>query len=421
MLIIHLQHPDDHEFSYVKLKGNAASGAWKRGNWGEVSGKAQRDDVVLLIPTRDVLLIKATLVTSSSRQLKQALPYALEENLVEDPELQHFVWQARKDAADELDVAVVARETLKRWMAVLKKHRIRARTILPDVFALPIAEDEHAVPTIVQQNGQVLVRTGLLSGFFCPESAMPLLLDSVFPEKDKGTEGEGEEAAEIETPAHNLREVWLSTDQPSEWHESLTVLREPQTDMLLSESIQQGAALNLMNGYQDVSMSNFNQHWKRWRVAAVFAVFTLGILVGIQVMETLRLQKQLETEEAGNVALFKQVFPEINNINVRTLRSRVKSEIQRLEKETGITDTGKASPLPYIATVAQTFGKEKRVKVTEVRSRNGGLVIRFSSPNVELVDKLDKELGEKLGFAPRIETSTTAEGAQATLTLEVQS
>lgn len=415
MLIIHLQHPDDHEFSYVQLSGNAVSGTWKRGNWGEVSSMAQRDDVILLIPVRDVLLIKTTLITTNSRHLKQGLPYALEENLVEDPALQHFVWQARKGSPDVLDVAVIARETLKSWMALLKKHRIKARTILPDVFALPVAEDEHAVPTFVQHNGQVLVRTGPMSGFSCPASAMPMIIDGLFSEKDKNSNIEGDAADE------NLREVWLSTDEPADWQQSLTVLREPQSDMLLSESIQQGAALNLLNGYQDASMSNFNQHWKRWRVAAVFAVLTLGILVGVQVTDTLRLKRQLVAEEETNLALFKQVFPEITNLNVRTIRSRVKSEIQRLESETGRSGTGKISPLPYMATVAQTFGKENQVSITEVRSRNGNLVVRFTSPSVELMDKLGKELSKKLGFDPRIETSMTADGAQATLTLEAES
>lgn len=415
MLIIHLQNPDDHEFSYVKLSGNTASGVWKRGNWGEVSSLAQRNDVVLLIPTRDVLLIQTTLVTGNNRHLKQALPYALEENLVEDPASQHFVWQARKDAPDDLDVAVISRESLKGWMALLKKHRIRARTILPDVFALPIADDEHAVPTFVQHGGQVLVRTGVMSGFSCPETAMPLLLDGLFPEKDDSVDDGSSSSGE------NLREVWLSTDHASDWHESLTVLREPQPDMLLSESIQQGAALNLLSGYQDASMSNFNQHWKRWRVAAIFAVLTLGILVGIQVMDTMRLKRQLESEEATNVALFKQVFPEIKNFNVRTLRSRVKSEIKRLESESGQTDSGKISPLPFMATVAQTFSKEKKVKITEVRSRKGNLVIRFTSPSAEVMDKLGKQLTERLGFEPRLEISTTADGAKATLTVEAQS
>ncbi|PID34159.1 MAG: hypothetical protein CR976_01750 [Thiotrichales bacterium] len=377
----------------------------------------QRDGVILLIPTRDVLLIKTTLATANSRQLKQALPYALEENLVEDPASQHFVWQARKDDPNVLDVAVIARETLKVWMALLKKHRIRARTILPDVFALPIAGDEHAVPTFVQHEGQVLVRTGPMSGFSCPASAMPLIIDRLFPDKDTA-DGAGDDT---ESADGGLREAWLCTDEPADWHQSLTVLREPQPDMLLSESIEQGSGLNLLSGYQDASMSSFNQHWKRWRVAAAFAVLTLGILVGIQVMDTLRLKRQLEAEEATNLALFKKVFPGITDPNMSAVRSRVKSEIKRMESETGLKDSGAVSPLPYMATVAQTFSKEKSVKITEVRSRRGNLVVRFTSPSVELMDKLGKELGKSLGFDPRIEISTTADGAKATLTLEAQS
>ncbi|MEZ5476358.1 MAG: type II secretion system protein GspL [Thiolinea sp.] len=290
MLIIHLQHPEEHEFSYVKLAGNAVSGVWQRGNWGEVSGLAQHDSIILLIPGRDVLLTQVTLVTTNSRHLKQALPYALEENLVGDPADQHFVWQARADSPHVFDVAVIRRDILKGWMELLKKHRVRARTILPDVFALPVSTDEHAVPVIVQQGEQVWVRTGALSGFVAPQGAAPLLINGLFATDD------------------DERAVWLATDQVADWHQHLSVLHEPPTEMLLRDSIQHGAALNLLTGYQDASMSSFTRHWRRWRVAAAFAVITLGILAALEGMETYQLRQQLQQEEQQNLVLFKQVF-----------------------------------------------------------------------------------------------------------------
>ena len=119
MLVIHLQHSEQHEFSYALFSGNAASANWQLGNWGAISGLARRNDVVLLIPTRDVLLLQTKLVTTNQRQLKQALPYAIEENLVGDPTEQHFVWQKQADSDDGLNVAVIERETLKSWMALM--------------------------------------------------------------------------------------------------------------------------------------------------------------------------------------------------------------------------------------------------------------------------------------------------------------
>ncbi|MGB0845542.1 MAG: type II secretion system protein GspL [Thiolinea sp.] len=403
MLIIHLQHPEQHEFSWARFSGNAASATWKRGNWGEVSRLARRDDVVLLIPTRDVLLIQTTLVTTNQRQLKLALPYALEENLVGDPAEQHFVWQKQAESSDALDVAVINRETLKGWMAVLRKHKIKPRTILPDVFALPLSDEPETVPTIMHHNEQVLVRNGPLSGFNSAASVAPILVDGLFAEDDE---------------EHS---AWLYANQDADWHNSLNVLRQPQPEVLLQESIQQGASLNLLSGYQDASMSGFSRNWRRWRVAAVFALITLGILAGIEAVDTRRLQDQLAAEERENLALFKQVFPEITNIDVRSMRSRVRSEISLLQQEAGLGGKdAKPSPLPYMATVARTFNKEKNLRITEIRSRRGNLMIRFDSPSVELLEKLGQSLSKDLGFEPQIKSTQSGGGVRAELTLETK-
>lgn len=401
MLVIHLQHPEQHEFSYARFSGNAASANWQRGNWGEVSNLARRDEVVLLIPTRDVLLLQAKVPTTNQRQLKQALPFAVEENLVGDPAEQHFVWQKQADSTEnDLDVGVIEREALKDWMALLRQHKLKARTILPDVFALPVS-DEPGVPTIMQHNDQLLVRSGPLSGFSGSASLAPLLINGLFAE-------DAEKHA-----------VWLYANQAADWHDAITVIHQPQPEVLLRDSINHGMPLNLLSGYQDKSMSGFNRSWKRWRVAALFTLFTLGILAAVEFMDTRQLQQQLAQEEQQNLALFKQVFPTIKNVDARSIRSRTRSEIRLLQREAGSGNkTGKPSPLPYIAKVAKTFKQERSLRITRINSRRGNLIIRFDAPNVELLEKLRSDLSKDLGFEPKITTRQSGSAVQAVLTLE---
>ncbi len=402
MLIIHLQHAEQHEFSYALFSGNAASANWQLGNWGAVSGLARRNDVVLLIPTRDVLLMQTKLVTRNQRQLKQALPYAIEENLVGDPTEQHFVWQKLADDNDGLDVGVIERETLKGWMALLRKHKVKARAILPDVFALPLSDD-NAVPTLMQHGEQLLVRSGPLSGFSGTASVAPLLINGLFDEETE------------------QRAVWLYANQPEDWHADLQVLRQPQPEVLLRNSINAGMALNLLTGYQDASMSGFSRSWKRWRVAALFALITLSILAGIEAVDTRRLQAQLATEEQENLTLFKQAFPAIKNIDVRSMRSRVRSEISLLQQEAGQNGViNKPSPMRYMAKVAKTFKQENSLQITEINSRRGNLIVRFKAPNVELLEKLGQSLSKELGFEPQIKSTQSGGVVRAELTLEAR-
>ncbi|MCB1622286.1 MAG: hypothetical protein KDI44_16285, partial [Thiothrix sp.] len=262
MFILYLQLPDDQEFSFANLGNSAPSAEWRRGQWKDLSTLIKGQPLVLLIPARDVLLTHTTLTTSNARQLRQALPFALEEQLIGDLEEQHFVWHDRR--AGELDVAVIERPRLKQWLEMLKQHKLRAKAILPDLFILPVVE---GIPTIWHRAAQVFVRTGPLSGFSCPESMAPLLIDNAFPE----------DAGEEERKAR----FYADTDDAG-WHDTFTQIAESQPNHLLRHSIQEGLPLNLMQGYQDESMSSFARQWKRWRTAAVFALITLGIMAGLE-------------------------------------------------------------------------------------------------------------------------------------------
>lgn len=373
MLILRLQTPQDTEFAYAKLDGNAISGEWHSGTWDQVNKLNGNQPIVLLIPSADVLLTRTVLATSNSRQLKQALPYALEESLVGEVEDQHFVWQA--ESGNTLAVAVIERERLKAWMQLLKQQKLRAKAILPDVFALPVNE---AMPTIWQRDGQAWVRTDAYSGFSCPAASLPLLVDSLF------------------APEVTERRLQIYTDQPTEWQQGFLVTPEPQPNHLLQKSLQAGMALNLLNGYQDDSMSNFNRNWRRWKVAASLAIFCTAVWGGIQGMEIWRSSEQLKVAEQQNLALFHEVFPEVKNIEVHELRARAMSEMAKIQGMNPAA-SDKISLLPYLTMVGKVFQQEQGLKITEIRARDGRLSVVFETPDLKAIERIGQGLTTMLG------------------------
>lgn len=373
MLILRLQTPDDTEFAYAKLEGHAASAEWRQGSWAQISKINGNQPIVLLIPSADVLLTRTLLVTSNTRQLRQALPYALEESLVGEVEDQHFVWQA--EDANMLAVAVIDRSRLKAWLQTLKQHKLRAKAILPDVFALPWVA---SMPTIWQKDGQAWVRTGAYSGFSCPAMSLPLLVDSLFE-------------AEEQAP-----KVQLYTDQATDWQQRLTIIPEPQPNHLLQASLQAGMALNLLNGYQDESMSNFNRNWRRWKVAASLAFLCAAVWGGIQGMDIWRMAQQVQAAEQQNLALFQEVFPAIKDIQPDAIRLRVKSELSLLAQANS-PETDKVSLLPYLTMIGKVFQQEPGLKVTEVRARDGRLSVVFETPDLKAIERIGQGLTKLLG------------------------
>lgn len=376
---------------------SAPSTEWRRGQWKDVSSLIKGQPLVLLIPAHDVLLTHTTLATSNARQLRQALPYALEEQLIGELEEQHFVWNDSK--AGELNVAVIERPRLKQWLELLKQHKLRAKAILPDLFILPISEN---IPTIWHRGGQVFVRTGPLSGFSCPEDMAPLLIDNAFPE----------DAGEDERKAR----FYADTDD-ADWHDSFTQVAESQPDRLLRQSIQEGLPLNLMQGYQDESMSTFARQWKRWRTAAVFALITLGIMAGLEGVQVWNLKQRLAQAEADNLTQFQAIFPDITGVTAVDIRSRVMSEIKRLEQSRG-QGGDSFSPLPQMGIVARVFQQTGSLKVTEIRKSRDQLIIAFEAPGIEQVEQLKQILVQQLGFEPDMKSTQTGATFKAELALK---
>lgn len=373
MLILRVQTPQDSEFAYAKLDGNAVSGEWYSGTWVQVNKLNVNQPVILLIPSADVLLTRTVLVTTNARQLKQALPYALEESLVGEVEDQHFVWQAETD--NTLAVAVIERERLKAWMQLLKQQKLRAKAILPDVFALPINE---AMPTLWQREGQAWVRTDALSGFSCPAISVPLLVNSLFD------------------PEAQERKLQLYTDQPATWQQAFTILPEPQPNHLLQKSLQAAMGLNLLAGHQDDSLSSFNRHWRRWKLAASLTIFCAAVWAGIQSMDIWRSAEQLKLAEQHNLSLFREIFPEVKDIDVNALRSRAASEMAKIEALNPAA-TDKISLLPYLTMVGKVFQQEQGLKITEIRARDGRLSVVFETPDLKATERIGKGLTTLLG------------------------
>lgn len=373
MLILRLQTPQDTEFAYANLGVNAIAGEWRQGTWEQVSKINGGQPITLLIPTADVLLTRTLLITTNNRQLKQALPYALEESLVGEVEDQHFVWQA--ETGSMLAVAVIDRTRLKEWMQVLKQQKLRAKAILPDIFALPWVEN---TPTVWLREGQAWVRTGAYSGFSCPAISLPLLVDSLFEE------------------ANQERKIQLYTDQTADWQTRFTVTPETQSHVLLQKSLQAGMGLNLLNGYQDESMSNFNRNWRRWKVAAILAFLCAAVWAGIEGMSIWQTSQQLQAAKQQNLVAFQSTFPEIKDVTADDVRSRVKSELRRLEG-TSSSVSGKVSLLPYFTMVGKVFQQEQGLRITEVRARNGRLSVVFETPDLQAIERIGQGLTTMMG------------------------
>lgn len=400
MLVIRLQTPTDTEPAWAVINGNQPAD-WRHGSWETLLPLTRNQTVVLLIPSREVLLTRTTINTRNQKQLKQALPYALEDALADDPETQHIVWHAFAES-NQIDVAIIDREQLRRWVMALQTRQIRPQTILPDVFALPWEVD---TLTLWQQGDQVWVRTGELSGFACHARALPLLVDQLAA----GTQPQ--RLRFFTDQQHAAHDSTIAWEQDARWQ----LIPETQSEQLHATSIEPALKLNLLSGLQDEGSAQFRQQWQRWRIAAGLALVCALIGGGLYGVESFRLQQQLDQLDAQNQQLFSEIFPDAGTVDPRSLKTRLASELAGLKGKSG--QTGGESPLASLTTFATAFAQVAGLKLEEIRSNDATLSIELQAQDQQSIETLRENLESQLGNPVDMQSSRTADSVKASLTL----
>src|SRR5262252_2682286 len=74
----------------LRWRRTEAGGATRQGAQRGLEGLASADEILVWTPAAETLLLRARLPTRSPAKIAQALPFALEEQLIDAPEKLHF-------------------------------------------------------------------------------------------------------------------------------------------------------------------------------------------------------------------------------------------------------------------------------------------------------------------------------------------
>ena len=134
----------------------------------------QVGDTIVWVPSEDITLLEINLPTRNVSDVEQSLPYAIEEELLEDIDTLHIAWNMTPQRVP-IPVAVVRKKQMRAWVSLLRSQKISAYQLVPDVFALPLDPQEPSASLWVEPNRSVL-RTGVFSGFAATRLAMDRFL-----------------------------------------------------------------------------------------------------------------------------------------------------------------------------------------------------------------------------------------------------
>jgi general secretion pathway protein L len=365
----------DGGLTWLRQTGGARAAASNPGV-PPASVVAAADEIVVLVPAEDVLLTEATLSARNRAQLMQALPYAVEEQLLSPVEDLHF--GAARAGAGAIGVAIVAKSKLRGWLDRLAQAGIRPDLLLPESLALPATAQQ---ATLLIDDARAIARLAPWSAFACSVRELPGWLAQANP-----------------APAlivHDFRNALALPLKAQAYHE-----RQRDPLAFLAGGLAH-PALNLLEG--EFAPRHRHARGKRWwRYAAMLAAAVVVLALAGLGADVLRLSRESARIDAMAQDALHKAFPDIDAAQLARLTPEQLMR-GRLERQHGnAAPSGLLNVLGEIAPILG--GGTTRIQTRGMEYRNGILEVALRAPDMGALDLVR----ERIATVPGLKAELTA-------------
>jgi general secretion pathway protein L len=308
--------------------------------WAGPQGGAE---TVLLVPGERVLLTEAEMPSTDPARIAKALPFALEEQLVEEPERVHCAagpWVAPR----RLGAAAVRASELRGWLDALAAAGVEPAHAVPDTLCLPWRDGELH---LARDGARTLLRWGECRAQAIESDTADALCEMI-----------SSRAGGLRRVDHGDGGLGALADGARE--RPLDLLQGP----FLPRALQAG--------------------WRRWRVPAALAAAAVLLLLGGRWAETRQLEGRVEALQAQVRSGFAEVFPEVRRVQADP-GPQIEARLRSLRGDGGPTGDGFTR---LLGTVAPLLAATPGVTLQSLYYRDGALDIGLGAGSLSDIDGL---------------------------------
>ena len=420
---IYLRIPRDEQAPAVWLHPRGEGGpALGRGPLAQAAEAIGAQPVTVLVPTENVLLTRVELPVRNRQRLLKALPFALEEDLVDPVDQLHFAPGPAGGEAGATAVAVVRDEHMQQWCAALDEAGIQATTMLPDVLALPRRDNGWS---LWLAPGVALLRTSASQGLALDADNLDVLLPAMLAhQRPTGNDTEDEPEAPLRidlylsadtTPGDGLREMLAQYSDDIREHqvgELLELVRSPPEDSL-PEPVR--GLPNLRQGAH-ASHNEQRELWRRWRPVAALVAVVVVLQFGLNVWELQRLDSRAQALQTETEEVFRATFPDVQRIV--DMRVQARREMNRLRQG---GEDGDAGFLWLMEQLARAMDAADDVRLGSLSYQAGRLELQLTAPELAAIENIRAQARNGSVDADIQSVSSQDDGVSVRLTLREQS
>lgn len=362
-LLLRLQ--PDNEFCWLNQAEDGGALAGSSAGLPSAQVLAAARQIVVLVPSTQVLLTETATVTRQRNQLARAIPYALEDQLASPVEELHFALPENVSGA-QIGVAVVARKAVQGWIDLLATHGIRADALVPDALALPA----NAGVLLIEPQ-QALLRLGANRVLSCDTTSLPEWLPVI---------------AADEKPATALDVFDFRAAAPLDLGVPVASYHGAQRDplRLLAQGLGTRLPINLLQG--DFAAKHRQAPLQKlWRLVAILAVSVVVLAFAHALIAQWRWQREANALDVAQRELLHETFPALTRDDDPP--GLMHSELNRLR---GGAEVG--GLLRLLSQIAPVLGSTTRITTKGMEFRNDTLEISLRTPDVPMLDTLRERL-----------------------------
>jgi general secretion pathway protein L len=341
-----------------------------------------------LLPGVDVVIKKVPINGSFNRQMQQALPYLVEEELACDVEQLHFHIIAKE--TELVHVAICEKQKMHTWLEWLAEANIICNQFIPEGLTLPLPENE--IWQGVQLDQQWLIRESQYMAWSCDASML-------------------EEILLTKTTEDNVPSI----DSYSPFSETSVANWSINQHKLPIELLTLGAINNKINllSAEFKSKKNPNKYFLQWRFPILLVTILLFVLMLNLYLQNRQIEAKTNIVKQQVEEVYQQAFPEQNKLKYARINKRLKTMLMELNDGKNKTEF-----LTMLNELIPSIKDNNKFKVTNIKfdRRKNELHIVATAQSFEAFEAFKNKLPKKLSVEQGA-LNNNKNGVSGTLTI----
>ncbi len=347
--------------------------------------------VIILVPSTQLLLTSANIPTKNRQRIAKALPYSIEEQMVDDVENMHFAI-GQHDDDGKIHTAVIPHTLMKQWQKELQEAGIYPQIMTPDLLLIPYTEGDW---TFFTEGKTTLVRTGQESGFVIDNDNLDTLLNLAFAETEDDKKPETIHVIQCQD------EVDITTafkDLPAKLNHVRRI--EPPLQMMAMTYSEQRDSFNLLQGPYS-RREQMGKFWKPWLPALVILLILMLVGAITTMIDYSRLSQQKSAFQQEIEQLYKKTFPDAKNIV--NPQVQMKRQLEDLRRKQG---QGSGGFLKLLNQVAPILKETKTLDLRRIGYKDDQLTLHIEIKDLAKLDKLKAQLTQQKGIVVDLQSAS---------------